>query len=95
MSQWQCAQVFMDLLVLNKLSGHNLQSHPPDLKTLIVLFVHNKTFAACLFSVYGPKCWNSLPRNIHSISNVDDFEKGLKMYLFSKYFVDDNIYMYY
>ena len=40
-----------DLLVLNELSGHNLQSHTPDLKTLIVPSVHNKTFAACSISV--------------------------------------------
>ena len=65
-----------DLLVLNKLSGHNLRSHTPGLKVLIVPFVHNKTFAACSLSICGPKCWNHLPRNIHSISNVDDFKKG-------------------
>ena len=95
MSQRQYTQIFKDLLVLNKLSGHNLLSHTRELKTLIIAFVHNRTFAACSFSAYGPKCRNSLPINIHSISNVDDFKKGLKTYLFHKYLADDNIYMYY
>ena len=43
----------------------------------IVPYVKNKTFAACSFSIYGPRIWNSLPLNIRKFSSLDQFKSAL------------------
>ena len=50
---------------------------------LIVPYVKNKSFAACSFSIYGPRLWNSLSFNIRKISSHDQLKSALKTYLFN------------
>ena len=47
--------------------------------------VKRKTFAKRSFAIQGPKLWNSLPLELRSITNTDDFKKQLKTYLFSHF----------
>ena len=34
------------------------------------------------FSYVGPKAWNSLPTNLHELTNTDTFQKQLKTHQF-------------
>ena len=49
---------------------------------LIVLRTEKKTFADKVFSVVGPKVWNSLPNNVKTQRDVGHFKKSLKTHLF-------------
>ena len=49
---------------------------------LVVPRVTRKTFAARLFSVYGPSLWNSLLADITGAPTVDQFKIRLKTYMF-------------
>ena len=40
------------------------------------------------FSYFGPDTWNSLPKNIRSISNINNFKQSLKTYYFKLAFSD-------
>ena len=53
---------------------------------LIVPRTEKKTFAVRAFSVIGPKVWNSLPNNVKTQEDVDQFKKSLKTHLFKKAF---------
>ena len=53
---------------------------------LITPYTKRKTFAERSFSVYGPKLWNSLPIKVRSSSNITNFRKCLKTYLFIREF---------
>ena len=56
------------------------------LDRLIVPRTEKKTFADRAFSVIGPKVWNSLPNNVKTQEDVDQFKKSLKTHLFNKAF---------
>ena len=54
-----------------------------SINMLLVPRVTKQTFAACSFSVKGPKLWNILPENIRIIDNYDQFKSKLKTFLFT------------
>ena len=51
-------------------------------KQLAVPRTTRKTFADRSFSVYGPKVWNELPRDLQNCSSLPSFKKKLKTRLF-------------
>ena len=56
-----------------------------DTRKLFIPLVKRKTFAERLFAIQGPKLWNSLPLELRSVTNMDDFKKQLKTHLFSDF----------
>ena len=56
------------------------------IERLIVPITEKKTFADRAFSVIGPKVWNSLPNNVKTQEDVDQFKRSLKTHLFKKAF---------
>ena len=52
---------------------------------LVVPYVKYKTFTCCMFSICGPRLWNSLMAELHQESYHDKFKKGLKSLLFTRY----------
>ena len=44
------------------------------------------TFGDRAFSVYAPKLWNSVPYEIRSCHEIEDFKTKVKTYLSKKYF---------
>ena len=56
-----------------------------DTRKLFVPLVKRKTFAERSFAIQGPKLWNSLPLELRSITNTDNFKKQLKTHLFSNF----------
>ena len=52
---------------------------------LIVPFTRHKTFAGRSLSVEGPRLWNSLPDDVRSFQDTDQFKARLKTLLFSKF----------
>ena len=59
-----------------------------DTRKLFIPLVKRKTFTERSFAIQGPKLSNSLPLELRSVTNTDDFKKQLKTHLFSdlKYF---------
>ena len=53
---------------------------------LIEPFTTRQTFAARLFSVAAPRCWNNLPNSLKDSTFIEQFKKGLKTHLFSNAF---------
>ena len=49
---------------------------------LIVPRTEKKTFADRIFSVVGPKVWNSLPNDVKLQKDIEHFKKSLKTHLF-------------
>ena len=52
---------------------------------LIVPFTRCKTFADRSLSVEGPRLWNSLPHEMRSLQDTDQFKARLKTLLFKKF----------
>ena len=71
-----------DLIVKLPVRRPGLQSNDSS-NILLVPRVTKQTFAACSFSVKGPKLWNMLPENIRMIDNYDQFKSKLKTFLFT------------
>ena len=46
----------------------------------------NNRYGLRAFSVMAPRLWNSLPRNMHSISSLAEFKTALKTHLFREAF---------
>ena len=84
------------LICLNPGCGKGLHSDDQH-KLTIVPRVQHKQFASRCFSVFGPKCWNSLPNFLRNIEKHEDFKGELKTFLFVRHYgVNDNsIYYYY
>ena len=73
-----------ELLSTAECKHDGLQSES-DTRKLFGPLVKRKTFAERSFAIQGPKLWNSLPLELRSITNIDDFKKQLKTYLFSQF----------
>ena len=54
-------------------SANSFRYEPPKLKL---------KFGERAFSYAEPKAWNSLPSNLHELTNTDTFKKQLKIHLF-------------
>ena len=72
-----------DILTPAKQPRPGLRSQRKE-NILQVPFTKRKTFANKAFSVFGPRIWNSLPDNLRTTSDYNEFRRGLKAYLFSK-----------
>ena len=66
-----------ELLSAAECRHDGLQSES-DTRKLFVPLVKRKTFAERSFAIQGPKLWNSLPLELRSITNTDNFKKQLK-----------------
>ena len=75
------------LLVIQQGGRDGLHS-AMDSRKLIVPRTHCKTFADRSFSAYGPQIWNSLPRHIQEINDLEEFKKQIKTFLFKNNLVD-------
>ena len=56
---------------------------------LLIPKTTKKMFAARSFSVKGAELWNNLPTSFKISSSVDDFKAKLKMFLFTKAYMDN------
>ena len=56
---------------------------------LLIPKTTKKTFAARSFSVKGAELWNKLPNSVKISSSVNDFRAKLKMFLFTKAYMDN------
>ena len=56
---------------------------------LLIPKTTKKTFAARSFSVKGAEMWNNLPNSVKISSSVNDFKAKLKMFLFTKAYMDN------
>ena len=72
------------LLLAAECRCDGLQSES-DTRKLFVPLVKRKTFAERSFAIQGPKLWNSLPLELRSITNTDNFKKQLKTHLFNNF----------
>ena len=52
---------------------------------LDVFYTKLKKFADRVFSVYGPKLWNTLPDHLRCITDYNTFNSKLKTYMFKKF----------
>ena len=48
-----------------------------------------KSFGDCAFSSYGPGIWNSIPKRIRDIDEIESFEKQFKGHLFLRAICDE------
>ena len=72
-----------DILTPAKQPKPGLRSQRKE-NILHVPFTKRKSFADRAFSVFGPRIWNSLPDNLRTTSDYNEFRRGLKVHLFSK-----------
>ena len=68
-----------DLLTF-KSSSYNLRSS--DSILLSMPAVRSKTLGDRAFMVAAPRLWNSLPKDLRAITNVNSFKAHIKTYLF-------------
>ena len=61
-------------------SSYNLRSS--DSILLSMPAVRSKTFGDRAFMVAAPRLWNSLPKDLRAITNVNSFKAHIKTYLF-------------
>ena len=71
---------------------HDLRNNS---RRLIVPDVKNETFAARVFSVTGPKLWNSLPQYIRTELNFEVFKSKLKTHYYVEAFQLNSDFIYY
>ena len=57
-----------------------------DETLLFVPLKNMTTYGERAFDYFGPKTWNSLPKEIREIKNLNTFKRSLKHYLFTKAF---------
>ena len=63
-----------------KSSSYNLRSS--DSILLSMPAVRSKTLGDRAFMVAAPRLWNSLPKDLRAITNVNSFKAHIKTYLF-------------
>ena len=72
-----------EMITRTKSDRYNLRSN--DEVTLIIPRFKHTTLGRRAFSVNAPCLWNSLPKALRSLDNLEHFKKGLKTHLFTKF----------
>ena len=68
-------------------ANHMTQLRSADDGSLLQrVFANYKTMGDRAFSVFAPKLWNSVPKDLREIPETDVFKTNLKTYLFNKEF---------
>ena len=76
------APKYFSRLIQIKTFGRQTRSANSSAVILVEPFTRRTTFAQRAFSVHGPRQWNILPPDIHSIDNYPSFKRQLKTFLF-------------
>ena len=61
---------------------YNLRSSDSILLSMPAVHVRSKTWGERAFMVAAPRLWNSLPKELSAITNVNSFKAHIKTYLF-------------
>ena len=83
----QAPEYLKNLLVMQHGGREGLRS-AMDARKLTVPRTYLKSFADRSFSVYGPRIWNTLPRWIREIDDLEEFKKQIKTFLFNNELVN-------
>ena len=80
-----CAPTYLQELIHINVKSRNLRSSS-DKNILFKPIKKLKTYGDKSFDFYGPHVWNSLPRAIRDLENINDFKRALKTHLFTQAF---------